>query len=688
MTDLFANNDSDPISIATQNTESAFHISNTEPITKPFHVLPANTEPSKLSKGAIAGIVIGCLVGLGLVLFLILFFTLRSKNNNGDAKFGVIQYGDSKTGASGPFQPKESITIKYLPKILLNSVKFSVSTDSGATFTALPINNAGSTNTVTWTIPETVFSDTCVFQVEDGTNAKDFLRTNFFSVVPQIILIRGPGATRVDNVYVNASVSVQLDFDSVIADLNVVADWDLAFSIANKENFKSVFSGTVQAITPGTGVQTGTNQVSWIIPTVPSDPNAPYYWRLTTKTLKASGYPSELYVESHNPINIVNAPPPPPGTFSIVVKDAISGSIDYYVPGDAVTIRVLSATSTSGITFTYFDGISNVALTPTGPGVVVNSTTTDYPWTIPETVFTDKFSVTATLVTDDTATSATSTVEPFFSWNQPKPGTTINSYVAAAPFGNIISTTVIYRGALTFTNWEVGFIDAKGIYQPLATKTQGGTSVTIDWSASQEQLGLDPKISGLPNNTVNYKFYVRVSNAVGQTVTIGGPSAVIWFGAYWVPTLSYLQTNISSFTYSSTTNYPPREFDFLDFNVYPATPAAQFFAVPSLSIPNLYSYLVYLFPNERPLPETFDFFLMQPNENFPCTTLTQNVTPDKAITVIPVYGDATTTSPYTVRFSNNKWWILVQGILCNQNTLGPIAFSFGDIMPNVNPVGS
>lgn len=689
MTDIF-DNDSDPITTATQNTESSFHISNTEPITKPFHVLPSNTEPSKLSKGAIAGIVIGCLVGFGLILFLILFFTLKSKNNNGDAKFGTVQYGDSKTGASGPFKPKEAITVKYLPKILLNAVKFSVSTDSGATFTPLSVTT-GSTNTTTWTIPTTVFSNTCFLQVEDGTNSKDFLRTDYFSVIPQIILISGPGATRVDSVYINTTASVQLDFDSVISDLNVVSDWDLTFSETNKEKFKPVFSGTVQAITPGTGSEAGTNRVSWIIPTAPPDPNSnaiSYYWRLTTKTLKALGYPSELYVESHNPINIINAPPPPPGTFSILVKDNISGSVSSYVPGDAVTIRVASSTSISGITFTYFDGMSNTPLTPTGAGVVVDSITTDFPWKIPDTVFTDKFSVSAVLTSGATAKSSDGTVEPFFSWDQPKSETTINSYVAAAPTGNIISTTIAFRGSLTFTNWEVGFVDTKGFYQPLASKVQGSTTVTIDWSASQEQLGLDPTISGLPNNIVNYKFYVRVSNASGQTVTIMTPSNVIWFGAYWVPTLSYLETNFPNLSYVSTLNNPPLPKDFLDFTIYPANPAVQFFAVPSLAVPKLYSYLIYLFPNERPLPETFDFLMIQPDSSLPCTTLAQNVTPDKAITIIPVNGNPADPKFYTVRFSNNKWWTLAQGILCHLDTLGPTIFSFGTIVPNVNPFGS
>jgi hypothetical protein len=695
MADLFANNDSDPITSATQNTESAFHISKTEPITKPFHVLPSNTEPTKLSKGAIAGIVIGCLVGLGLILFLILFFTLRSKNNNGDAKFGAIQYGDSKTGASGPFKPKESITIKYLPKVALNSVKFSVSTDSGSTFTVLPINS-GSTNTTTWTIPETVFSETCFFQVEDGTNAQDFLRTNYFSVIPQIILISGPGATRVDSVYVNVTASVQLDFDSVIPDLNVVADWDLTFSVANKEKFTPVFSGTVQAITPGTGTANGTgttNQVSWIIPTVPPNPNIPYYWRLTTKNLKAFGYPSELYVESNNPINIVNAPPPPPGTFALGVKDNISGSIAYYVPGDAVTIRVLSTISMSGITFTYFDGTANTPLTPTGPGVVVDSNTTDYPWTIPDTVFTDKFSVSATLSTGVTATSPTGTVEPFFSWNQPQAGTVVNSYVAAAPYSYMMQTTIAFRGSLTFTNWEVGFIDAFGVYQALATKTQAGTTVTIDWSATQEKLSLNPDISGLPNNTVNYKFYVRVSNAAGQTTTIATPAEVIWNGVYWVPTLSVLQSSSTLFPSYATAQSVNETY--LQFTTNDANQAAKLFSVSVGQPPQPYTYIIYRFPDVRPLPEVFNFDMLQPSLITERVILKQNVSIENAILLTPFNSTGSTAQPYGLYYTfiqpqitEELTWNLPSaglGEIFFQGTgEDNIIFNMGQIVSNIN----
>jgi len=688
MTDIFANGN-DPIS--SRNTRS--NISNTEPITKPFHVLPSNTEPSKLSRGAIAGIVIGCLLGLGLILFLILFFTLKSKNNNGNDKFGAIQYGDSKTGASGPFKPKEVITVKYLPKVSLNSVKFSVSTDSGSTFTDLTVTT-GSTNTASWTIPETVFSDTCFFQVEDGTNAKDFLRTNYFSVIPQIILISGPGATRTDSVYVNVTANVQLDFDSIIPDLNVATDWDMTFSLTNKNEFKSVFSGTVQAITPNTGTANGTNQVSWLIPTVPPDPNSPYYWRLTTKNLKAFGYPSELYVESNNPINIVDAPPPPPGTFTLGVKDNVSGSIAYFVPGDAVTIRVLSSTGTAGITFTYFNGTANTALTPTGPGVVVDSTTTDYPWTIPDTVFTDKFSVSATLGSGLSATSPTSTVEPFFSWDQPKSGTIVNSYVAAAPYSYMMQTTVAFRGSLTFNNWEVGFIDAFGVYQALATKTQSGTTITIDWSVTQEKLGLDPTISGLPNNTIDYKFYVRVSNAAGQTATIATPAEVIWTGVYWVPTLSVLQSTSSLFpTYATSQSVDEA---YLQFTTNDPNQAAKLFSVAIGKPPQPYTYVIYRFPDVRPLPEVFNFDMLQPSFISERVILQANVSIQNAILLTPYNASASISQPYTLYYSyvqgediKQLIWSLPSaglGEIFFDNTPGDInnIFNMGQIIPNIN----
>jgi hypothetical protein len=560
-----------------------------------IHVVPEKAPLTKLSKGAIIGIVVGSLIGLGLILFLIIYFTVLHTSNNGNAIFGTIQYTDQTTGAAGPvFKPKDVIQVKYLPKKLLASAKLSVSTDN-QNFTDLNLDD--STNTASWTIPETVFSDKCLFKVSDGNKPQDFIKTNFFSVVPQILLLNGPGSSKLDSVSVGVNASNQLDFDSVISDLSNPENWRIEFSPTQK--FKAVFSGAVVAVS-------ATSVVTWVVSTAP-EVSVPYYWRLTTTSLKSDGYPQELSVQSNTPVNIVNTPIPPPGVLAVGVIDSKSGKSGYVAPGDPVNIQVKHSDDITGITFTYFDGTNTISFLPGSP-VTVDPNTTDFPWTIPVGLFTDTFYVTIT-VGSKTAKSANIVIEPEFTWDQPLGGTVVNVYAKNAPNPSMMTTTVNYNGDFSFDNWELGYIDQDGASQPLATVIKGAALVPITWTVSQEQIGLDPNKSGEAVNVVNFVVYVKVSNAAGQSVVLKTSSEVIFAGVWWIPTLAIPQSPVLPNTpYMTTTNFPPQENDNLIFTSS-ADQGIQCFTVQSGDYPGEFVYTIYIFPQVRQGLEDYSNFL-------------------------------------------------------------------------------
>jgi hypothetical protein len=639
-----------------------------------IHIIPEKAPLTKLSKGAIAGIVVGSLVAFGLVLFLIIYFTVGHSSNNGNAVFGTIQYSNSKTGDGGPFQPKDVILVKYLPRKLLNGATFSVSVDNGKNFTNIP-SDPNSTNSALWTIPDTVFSDKCLFRVTDAVILKDFIQTNAFSVIPRIVLISGPGSSKLDTVQVGVNQNVKLNFDSVLSNLNVVSDWTLDFSPTQK--FKSTFGGNVVSVISETSV------VTWVVPTLPQVANVPYYWRLTTTSLVKAGYPEELSVESNNPVNISSSAPPQPGVLTVGLIDDKSGKAGYFVPGDPVTIRVVSDSALTGIVFVYFDGTSTLPLVPTGPGVVVDASTTDFPWVIPENIFTDNFSVTATL--GSKTSTVNGIVEPEFTWDQPVGGTQVISYVAGAPSGNTIRTTVAYRGSLAFMNWEVGYVDGSGNLQPIGSAIKSGETVTIDWSVTQERLGLDPGQSGEQVNTVNYVFYVKVSNNSGQSVVTKTTSGVVWFGDYWVPVLSYVKTSKVTPSFLIASHDPPQEGDVLQFS----TNALSCFSVPVNTQPQQYSYLVYIFPDDHPLPQTFNFFLIQSQgQQGPILTKNYNT---KLAEITPFNRAGNPPTPYAIGVvsdSREVWDINNNTIFFNDAEFNePHIFDFGSIMPVINIFG-
>lgn len=132
----------------------------------------------------IGTIIIACAT---LAIYFLVFW--RKSQSSGNKLFESLSVVDAATDAQGRLQPGDQLHLSF-KGLHAGPVLWSFSRDKGKSWQQVGSN---STNHFDYTLPLNTFSHECMFQVSDAINAKSFVTSNQFSVVP-FFTLEGPGS--------------------------------------------------------------------------------------------------------------------------------------------------------------------------------------------------------------------------------------------------------------------------------------------------------------------------------------------------------------------------------------------------------------------------------------------------------------------------------------------------------------
>lgn len=492
---------------------------------------PPPAKPA-LTVGAKVGIAVGVVVVVGIVVGVLVYWLLhRSKSNggggsggSGTTKFGTLTVTDpSSQTQSTNFLPGDQLKLQYTA----GTNKFSglsvwtFSSDGGATF---PVTVAGPTsaNTVMWTLPLNIFTQKAVFKVADQNQPEDFVATTTpITVDPGLTIVSGPGMTHAtDSIVVNQSVTVVVATDTGLTGLTSSS---FQVQLSADAQFKSgVSTATLQQVTLDTAAQRVT--LVWTTATV-----APQVWyRVSTTTLVASGYPYELTGTSNSQV-AVEANPSCDGssltgneTFALCQMKMIetaTGRSTNFLTGSAVTLVVAYAGTYPGsASFTY---TGNTPWTVTYQSQTATQLT--FSATLPSILSTD-FVVTVQ-AGGQTLTSPTYAIVANLTIQLPSGSNTFVIPETCHPQFCVTTALTVEPASLAGNTWQVGWSATDGntvAWFPVVSSSASGSSVSVVWCMTWANFG--------------------------QTRSTGNQAGLLWFrvldsGTTWVqqstPTVTF-----------------------------------------------------------------------------------------------------------------------------------------------------
>lgn len=448
----------------------------------------ASTAKPGLSLAAKIGIAVGVVLAVGILVALLVYFLRSSSSNNGTSKFGSISIKDTSTNVGGTnFAPGDNLQLQYSASTsgFSNRCVWTLSTDNGKTFPN-SITDPTFGNTVQYTIPATIFTQTAVFKVADEKNPDDFVLSDVCTIDPNMTLLSGPGVTRSnDTIHVGVSVVSVVNIDTSLKGLSTTS-W--VVKLTEDPNFKTgITNASLQSVSLGENKVT----LTW---TTSTEMKAAYY-RVETTGLVGAGYPYELSATSPNPVAVVDSltckgitPPADPSQFYIcayIITDA-SGTSGTLVPADVVTLSfsfVNAFPGSSAFSFTYsLDGGTAVPWTVTFASVLNGIAT--YTGQLPDQTATT-FSSTVSGGSSQ-ATTPNYAIQPGFTILNLSPPVLIPVYPA---FVQIYQTTQMQMNPaanLTASQWQVGYADdttGKNLKLfPIHSVTYSGSIATIMWN--------------------------------------------------------------------------------------------------------------------------------------------------------------------------------------------------------------
>jgi len=507
----------------------------------PVHSAPLTLEPavvpvsppkaSKLTVGAKVGIAVGVVAVVAIVLGVVLYWLLHhSKSQGGGSggggsgtnKFGTLTVTDpSSQTQSTNFLPGDQLNLKYTAgatKFTGQSV-WTFSSDGGQTF---PVKIAGPTsaNAVTWTLPLTTFTQKAVFKVADASNTNDFVVTTTpITVDPGLTLVKGPGVVHAgDSVVVGQPVTVTVATDTGLTGLTS-ASYRVQLS-ADPKFQAGVTTATLQQVTLDTTAQRVT--LIWTV----SAAALQQWYRVSTTTLVASGYPYELAGTSNFTITAEKAPSCDSHTAveafelcQMTMIETATGKSANFLTGSAVTLLVAySGTYPGTSTFTY---TGNTPWTVTLQSQT--STQLTFSATLPE-ILTSDFVVTMQ-AGGQTLTSPTYAIVADLTIQLPSGANTFIIPESCSSQYTVTTALTVEPASLAGNTWQVGWsaVDGQTVHWfPVVSASSSGSAVSVVWCLTWSQFN--------------------------QSSATGNQSGLLWFrvqdsGSSWVqqstPTVTF-----------------------------------------------------------------------------------------------------------------------------------------------------
>lgn len=468
-----------------------------------------------------------------LVLALVLPF--QSVQNYGEAKFGTLTVKDISTQTpTRQIRPGDQLELQYN---VLNTSPGAFTVDwlwsvNDQGFQVIEANTTS--NRLVFQIPDTTFSDQVYFQVRDANNNLDYVTSEVQQVVPVLHVTQGPGLQTGGTVFRNRTVTMTVEVDAILPDLNLAEDYTLVVST----------SVDFSQFTPAFVTAVNGQDLSWV---TDFQGTSPVYYKLETTRLVNDGFPFELSFISPFPMTIA-APPAceGPGPEALTLCSIFMRHPGGYVTpfaalqnvelvgsfaGDLDANTIVWAYSIDGTNFTDFSGVF-------GPTVQYTSDAV-YTATLPDLVSTT-FTLRATY-TGGTAFSVPYDIGYLVSFpdlpkvyvNPPDP-----------PIPNYVQTTVTTEPALNpafVSNWNVTISNPDGSNLqsfPVDTFFISGNQVLVIWILSDQQVPFGG------NTSVDLKlgFTFQVNT---DTITITEAQTTNFKQQNWVPHYAQMK-NVAS----------------------------------------------------------------------------------------------------------------------------------------------
>jgi len=498
-----------------------------------------------LSKGTIYAIVIVVVAVVVIGLALGLYFGLRDKSvtksspspsshpNKGLGEFVVTD----KSGHAGPsFAPGTELQLKYVPgpskDSFSGSATFLWSVDGGNTFESLP-NPIVGTNHATFQIPLTTWSTTMEFEVKDTKDSKRLLLQTGFTCVPTLTLQSGVGQLPGQSVTVKDTETIVINIDTALP-VTKSSDW----------LFK--MNGDVVPIIMMPNQPDNVVKFQYIPKT--SGTNAT--WSLSTTTLVANKYPTELALKSPYPFDIKGEPACPATSSglnlckaTLKLQDGATGPMYPSAPvtfGFSYSGASISKTDISA-TYTYTTSTEELNIT----NIVITDDTVMFDTTLPDVYTRSPQTLSIhTTVASKTISVSDISLQPIILFNAPAatPVYPVNNLEPSAN-GKIFQVS-IYGTFSNFQNWKLIIPGSNAASYELNAKVTSNNQVQLYTSMEQPMFNFNGSKTFTATMSV-----VASYNGASNTITGVSKTPTTFTATAWSPSLYNFEIQASDGTW-------------------------------------------------------------------------------------------------------------------------------------------
>jgi len=471
-----------------------------------------------------AAIVVSVLVVVGVIAFLIIYFTVLKHRGpvpgalgpaSGSNTFGGILVHD-ESNMSQPYFTGDTLRLTYIPTPQGYSglVDWWFSSNSGKTFQQIT-GSTGNSNFIDYVVPINTFTDQARFKVSERNLIGNFVSTADLTIKPRLTYTSGPGDSHTDDtVYTRSTTTSVISVDPFLLTFTTPSQWTLSTGGSSTGPFPTRL--TISSIVANTTSHTLT--FSWTA----STPQNSIFLSFQTTVLVSRHYPSELSCISPYAV-MIEVPPSQP---SLTILNDAGATPSVFIPGSEIELKLIFEGTLPTVTWTTNNSdLPN--FTPSAP--VVTAYTAVYTYTLPSTLFTVT-PMTITATGSGLAVSAPSIlVQPSFSLKDLS-GQTINCFPDGSPTSNIISTKLYFTADIEdwkSATWSLGISASTVITGAVQSVTVDSGQLTLNWSVSWSNVGITTV-----SQTIPYTVYVTAILS-GKTITNNTGSPVTFKGVPW-----------------------------------------------------------------------------------------------------------------------------------------------------------
>lgn len=454
-------------------------------------------------------------VVLLVVLFVVLYFTLW--RNQGTTALGTVQVlNASSKHVSNRFQPGDYVELKYMnpDHTYTDNVIWSFSDNGGKSYD-YSVTGPQKGNSVTWQLPDNVFTNAGHFRASFAQEAHNFVVSDTIVVEPRSIVYSGPGVQAANQVaYKDTQLLSVLLFDTNLSPISEAKDWQV--DITDTSN-NTKYTANINQVS----VTNGRVSIVW-------STSRTGVFKILFSTTRLST-PVQVNAAAPNAIT-VRDPPDTPGQNTLVVFGSHNTEHSIYT-GETVTMEVTYSNGwpvDAAPTFT----VNSIALTPSSTYTVPRPNTRAYMVTLPS---------------DFQANDAT-----FTSNSGPGFTTTYKTDVVARFTSNLTGTVPVYEPGLPMditqnavlaftpnaTNWQGSGVtwtltlpngNAANV---IGVAAKGDNNIIVTWSVTQTEI--PSQITG------PLKFMATQQVGEATITTTSSTADLIFKPTQWVPSYAPL----------------------------------------------------------------------------------------------------------------------------------------------------